>query len=673
MARVVHIQTNFTGGEASNRLFGRVDLAKYGNSLEVMQNMLLMPQGGAIRRSGTRFLAQVKDSSQAVRLIPFQFSVTQAYVIEFGPLYVRFYRDRAQLTSGGTPYEIVSPYAADDLAEIKYTQSADILYLCHPNYRPRELQRAGDTSWSFVNYTFNDGPYLDVNTTATTLTLSGTSGSVTVTASASLFASTDVDRLIRWEDPAGNWTWLRITAFTSATVVTATIAGPNPSAGTATVTWRLGAWSDTTGWPWCASFHHQRLWFGGSDTQPEQVWASKAGDFSSHEPSDPDGTVTADQGINFAIADNQVNAIRALVSNARGLVALTMGGEHVIRSQADFEPISQSNIAAYRQSSHGTPDTVLPVIGGDTILFPERSGRRVRELVFNLDIDQFQAADLNRLAEHIPATSIIEMAFQQSPFPILWVVTDGGTLHSMTYERAEQIVAWQTHAIGGSGVVESAAVIHDDPYDLVYVVVQRTINGTVRRYVEFIEDRFEMTDDQEDAFYVDSGLTYDGAAATTITGLSHLNGAEVAILADGATHPARTVASGQITLDSAASVVHVGLAVTARMLTMPIKPERAPFDPRGRLSRIYDVTIRLHRTGGLKINSYVMGTSQTQDEIVFRDGSDLMDTAPPLFTGIKDIPFPSSHDHDVQLEMLVDNPQPLTVLELIVGLEIGEL
>ncbi|HEU0069771.1 MAG TPA: hypothetical protein VFS04_00625, partial [Alphaproteobacteria bacterium] len=174
MSRVSPIQTNFTAGELSPRLEGRVDLAKYANGCRALENMLVHPHGGASRRSGTRFVAETK-SSGAVRLIPFEFSTVQAYMLEFGAGYIRFFMNEGRIESPpGTPYEIVSPYGADDLFELQYAQSADVMYLVHPDHAPRKLSRTGHASWALDVVAFKDGPYLEENGTGTTITPSAT-------------------------------------------------------------------------------------------------------------------------------------------------------------------------------------------------------------------------------------------------------------------------------------------------------------------------------------------------------------------------------------------------------------------------------------------------------------------------------------------------------------------
>lgn len=229
MPRVSWIQSNFNGGEWSPLTHGRVDMAKYKNGLAQSLNYVPMMQGGLTRRPGTRFVAEVKNSANPVRLIRFEFSITQAYVLEFGPGYLRFYTNDGQLLNGGVPYEIATPYAASELFDIAYAQSADTLYLAHPNHPPAKLQRFGATDWTLTPISFLDGPYLPINVASTTLTPSGTSGTVTVTASSTTginnnagFQASDVGRALRIECSA-TWIWGTIASVISPTQITWTV------------------------------------------------------------------------------------------------------------------------------------------------------------------------------------------------------------------------------------------------------------------------------------------------------------------------------------------------------------------------------------------------------------------------------------------------------------------
>jgi len=205
---------NFTAGEVTPKLYGRTDISKYDNGAETVENFLVQPHGGLLRRPGTRFVAEVKSSDDAVRLVPFEYNVEQAYVLEFGPLYFRIYKDGGQVTSGGNAVEVTTVYPAVDLDGLKFAQAADTMYVVSPNHPIYKITRTSHTAWTITEVVTSRGPMLDENATTTTLTPDSRDGTVQLTASASTFVSTDVGRLVKVFEG-----YVRIATFTSATVV----------------------------------------------------------------------------------------------------------------------------------------------------------------------------------------------------------------------------------------------------------------------------------------------------------------------------------------------------------------------------------------------------------------------------------------------------------------------
>ena len=281
--------------------------------------------------------------------------------------------------------------------------------------------------------------------------------------------------------------------------------------------------------------------------------------------------------------------------------------------------------------------------------------------MFSNESDSYVAPDMTILAEHVTEGGIDEFAYQQEPDSVAWCVRSDGVMACMTYRREEQVVAWQRHIIGGTDAkVESVAVIPGDlDEDQVYLIVKRTIDGATKRYVEYLSG-FDFGTDITDAFFVDSGLTYSGSAATVISGLGHLEGETVQILADGSTHPDKTVSSGQITLDRSATKVHVGLGFTSRVETLRIDAGSASGSAQGKTKRISEVTVRLYRSVGLKV-----GTSTSElDTIPFRSSAAGMGQAVPLFTGDKTIEFRGGFDDDATIVVQQDQPLPTSLLAI---------
>lgn len=508
-----------------------------------------MIQGGLTRRPGTYYVAEVKSSAAKTRLIPFEFSVTQAYILEFGSTYIRFYENDGQLLSGGVPYEIVSPYATADLFQIKYTQSADVLYLVHPSYAPYKLQRLGATNWTLTKITFLDGPYLDTNTTTTTLIASAGTGSVTVTASAVTginqnnvgFKATDVGRLIRMYNSTGPvWTQLVITAFTDTTHVTATVlVGPAPTS--TTTMWRLGVWSTTTGFPAAATFFQNRLYLAGCNSTPQRFDASNTSDFENFSPTDLTGAVTDSMALGFNLVANDVNVIRWMTVSEQGLLIGSISAEWLVTSGGSTAGITPTSVQANQVTQYGSAN-LQPVQVGKATVFIQRSGKKARELQYWYYVGGFLAPDLTVTAEHIAVTGFTQIAFAKEPQTIVWCARADGTLAAMTYERDLDALkaAWSRHVIGGTSdaggtqaIVESVAVIPstDNTRDEVWMIVQRWVNGGVKRYVEYMTQFFDSTVNQQDAFYIDCGLTYD--TPKTITGITKAGPAVVTAAAHG--------------------------------------------------------------------------------------------------------------------------------------------
>ena len=428
---------SFTAGEMSDSMQGRTDFAKYFSAASRIENFVVLPHGPITRRPGTHFVAEVKDSTAKTRLIPFTFSTEQTYILEFGNQYIRFYKDNGQITSGGSAFEITSPYTTAQLFDIKFAQSADIMYLTHESHPVKKLSRTGHTSWTLTDCSFTDGPYLDTNTTSTTLTPAATSGTaINLNASAAVFVSTDVGRLVRLSGGFG-----KITNFNSSTLVQIDILDDFDNTN-AVSTWKLGAFSVATGFPRCVSFFEQRLVFAGTSSQPQTMFFSKSGDYENMSSGTND-----DDAMVYTIASNQVNAIQAMKAT-RTLIVMTTGGEYAVSSGASQDAITPTNINIRKQSNYGSSGVDALSIGNATI-FVQRAKRKIRELAYNFDTDGYTAPDLTILADHISESGLSDMAYQQEPHSIVWAVRNDGQLAGLTYNRLENVVAWHRHIFGG--------------------------------------------------------------------------------------------------------------------------------------------------------------------------------------------------------------------------------
>ncbi|MEK9918072.1 MAG: phage tail tube protein [Pelagibacteraceae bacterium] len=627
-------------------------------------------------------------------------------------------------TSGGTAAKIVevtTTYTTAQLAEINHAQSADVVYLAQKDHAPAKLTRTSATSFSLSDIDFVDGPYLDENITSTTLYASAQTGNITVTASAALFTSADIGRYIRFRDvleithdewkastsynnndtvrynghvykqvtgstqTSGNtppvhtegtetygtidWAYqhddtgyVEITGFTSSTVVSATVKTddggiavlPDQVIGAANATkrWSLGAFGGDQGYPKAVGFYEQRLYFAGTTGQPQSIFGSVSADFENHTPG-----VEDDDAVNVTIASDQVNVIKHLLPG-RFLQILTTSSEFTLSGGTGATPVTPTNVNVLRETTFGS-STVRPVRAGNSTILIQKGQEKVKEITFDLDTDGLLGIDLTVLADHIPRGGLIDMTWQQEPELILWFVHNDGRLVGLTYDRANAAIAWHDHSIGGSGIVESIASIPSGAEDQVYIAVKRTIDGATVRHIEYIKS-IEFGDNVDDGFFVDSGLTYDGGATTTITGLNHLEGATVAILADGATHADKTVTDGKVTLDRSSSKVHIGFGYNSIVETLRIEAGADDGVSQGKIKRIHGVTARFYKTVGAEIGPDL----NNLDRVPFRDSSMAMNEAVPIFTGDKEIYFPSGYETDARVVIRQSQPLPMTVLAI---------
>lgn len=579
------IQPSFAGGEIGPSLYGRIDMAKYTVALRKCDNFIVRPYGGVENRPGTRFVGAAKYPTRKCRLIPFQFSTVQTYALEIGHNYMRVIKDGAYvLNSSNAIYELAMPYAEADLFRIKYTQSADVLTLVHPSYPPKELRRYAHDNWQIVDVTTKNGPFEDINVDeGVTVYASDTTGTITLTASSSIFGSEQVGKLFYLEQPAIDsvpvwetskstaindirradsnyyrantagktgtlrpshtegmaydgwggtgtddtgvqWQYLhsgfgivRITAA-SGTTATATVISRIPEnvvgSTKASYKWARYAWNSVNGYPGTVVYYQQRLYFAASTAYPQTIWASRVGDYKDFGKNNP---TQDDDRIIYTYAGRQVNEIRHLI-DVGSLVVLTSGGEFVVTGDQN-KVLTPSAFSLSSQGSNGSSN-VPPIAVANIALFVQEKGSVIRDLAYSFDVDGYQGNDLTILANHLfQKRSIVDWCFSIVPYSSAFCVRDDGKLLAMTYLRDQQVFAWAPQS--SAGKYESTCSISEGNEDAVYFVVNRTIGGQTVRYIERLASRM-FTDDQ-DAFFVDSGLSYDGrnksaARAVSITG-----------------------------------------------------------------------------------------------------------------------------------------------------------
>lgn len=657
----------------SPKVFGREDIARYITGCAELQNFRLQVQGGAYRRPGTRYVAEVRDSAERGQLLPFIFSADTAYVLCLNNGYMRFFKDSAVL---GAPYEIVIPWAAADLADIQFAQNSDIMYLVHPDYWPRKLTRVADTTWTLANVAFVDGPYLPDNTSTITITPSGTTGSITLTASAPYFnsgmAPTGGERGAYFRiKHGGTWGYVQITGYTSTTVVSATVLS-TLGGTTAVTTWAEGAWSAYRGFPRAVAFYQQRLFLGGTSYQPQTIWGS-AGPINAgvaYEDMTP-GVLDADP-VTYTIGADQFNEIQWMSS--RDVLFIGTDSEvYVAGGRGD--PLTPTNVQITPRLSRGS-SYYAPVRVGHVMLFISRCARKLRELSYSWQEDSYKAPDISVLADHLTAGGFVDVVYASDPDPIVYAVRSDGVLLGCLYDKDQDAIGWWREVIGGSQVVvESVTVIQgpvassscSESTSQVWVTVRRNIDGGTVRYVEYFTPKFDTLSAAgmtiEDACFVDSSLTYSGSATLTLTGLGHLEGQTVQVLGNGAELPDVQVVSGQVTLQDTVTQAVVGLGYTSTLKTLPNINGAQNGTAQGRAKSWGKIMLRLLETVGLTVNGKALNV---------RGVNDYMDTAVPPYTGLREIQT-TGWDKEGQITITQDRPLPATILAIFGTLQVEDL
>ena len=587
----------------------------------------------------------------------------------------------------GAIYEIPSPYAEIDLKDINYVQSADVLTLVHPKYAPRELRRIinnmGDIAYTLQIIPFGStlsaptiatigatnpnspivGPqsysYVATNVTDDQLDESGPSSAVSQSnqlfdtgAFNTITLSGVAGRRNVYKQQGGLYGYIGQTTNTS--IIDDNIA-PDMSK---TPPENRNPFTDlvTPDYPRATAYFEQRRIFGGTSLKPQTFFMSKTGVEDNFDYSIP---VRDDDAIEVRMASREANTIRHIVPIG-DLVIFTDSAEWRVTS-VNSDAITPTSIVVRPQSYIGA-NHVQPVVVSTQAVYSAARGGHVRSLGYDFNVNGYVSVDLSIRAAHLfDYKTITGMAYAKGPIPIVWATSSDGRLLGLTYIPEQQVYAWHTHETQGD--FESLCTVGEGNDDVCYVVVKRTLGEVTKRYVERLASRYYET--LEDFFGVDCGLTYRGSPVTVISGLSHLEGKEVAILADGAVQARQTVTSGQITLPAPASVVHVGMPIFAELQTLPIAAEIEAF-AQATIKTAYKATMRAYRSSGFKVGTRPDNLIETKIR-----SNEPYGAAPVLRTGEIDIELDSGWSRGGQIIVRQDDPVPLEISAITVHVQLG--
>lgn len=683
MADTLRHTRSFGGGEVTREFFGRIDDPKYQTGLATCRNFIVLPHGPVANRPGSYFVREVKDSTKFTRLIPFAYSDEQTLVIEFGAGHFRFHTMGGTIIDLGVPYEIANTYAEDELNAVSFVQSGDIITLVHPNHPPRELKRLGAVSWTLTDIAFAP-TILAPTAPAAVATPGATPGTPSTQEYVVTSIATDgIDESRQsaiascsnnlYDDGAYNdISWVAAAGAVRYNVykrssglfgyigqtdqltfrddnIAADLGGTPPNASNPFV--------GVGNYPSAVSYFDQRRVFAATDNQPQRTWMTKTGTESNLDASLP---TQDDDAISFRIAARDANRIRHLVP-MNDLVMLTSSATWRVTS-INTDALTPTSISARTQASAGA-NKAAPVLINSAMIYAAARGGHMRELGYSKDANGYTTGDISLRAPHLfDFYDITTLAFSSAPYPIVWSISTSGKLIGLTYVPEQQIGAFHQHDTI-NGVYESCCCVAEGSEDVLYTVVRRVIDGQSVRYIERSASR--LFENQEDAFFVDCGATYDGAATDTISGLDWLEGQTVSILADGGVCPQQVVTGGTIELDEEASVIQIGLPITADIESLPMWLEIAGYG-QGRPKNVASVYMRVYRSSGIF-------AGPTTDELTeAKQRSDEPYGTPPRLKSEEiEIVIKSAWSDDGVVFMRQVDPLPLMILSFTLDVAIG--
>jgi hypothetical protein len=614
-------QISLAGGILSPETYARIDLQKFSTGTKQATNMFVHSEGGMSSRPGLEIVGEIKNSAVNGRVVTFEFNEQQAYALEFGDQIMRVVRNGGYVVdSGSVIYEITTPYLESELQTLKMRQSNDVLFIVHQNHAPRTLSRIDHDDWTLAVTSF--APEMQPPTsTSVTVTGSGTTvngyvvaafneetgeesiGSTRATGDND-FTSAGHKNVITWTAPATGPTPTKYNIYKdrdgsefygfigSSTALTFTDNNLEPDAGDGPATELRTPFDGANKYPGAVGLHEQRTVYGGTLEKPLTTFMSQSGAFSNMNTSSP---AKATDAVTFRTVTGEGNEIRHYRSFRRQLFIFTTGAVWTASPGGTGDAIAPNNkllsVEEYLSSTNVPPLTIrdsLLMVSGKA-----DAGFEVHSLGYTLEKDGFAGSDLTVLARNLfEGRTILEWAYAHRPFRLIAAIRDDGKVLCQTYMQEHQIFAWTLWET--DGWFESVCSVPEGQEDVFYFIVRREINGVTKRYLERMHTRdFE---DIADAFFVDCGSSYDGAAETVFTGLDHLEGKTVVCLADGNLVSNKVVENGSITLSVAASKLTVGLSYQPFIETLPINPGPSIV---AREKNIAKINIRTNRTRGL--------------------------------------------------------------------------
>lgn len=545
------IQPTFSRGEIGPELAARADLSSYQTALAKCVNFIVSPYGGVMNRPGTQYLAGTLGNEVA-RMIRFKFNSSDTYALEFTHLLMRLYRNGGLVLNSagpdiGLPFELVTPFTRDQIFDLNFTQSADVMDIVHPAHKPQKLRRFDHDNWTISPVSLV--PAIAAPASATATADPGGSSTVTqgwryqitavvddgsqiveeslpVTSNAINVKTDNLKASVVWpavvgatyynvyKDNAGAGIYGFIGKASGLTFTDNNI-GPTktdtPPTGTDPF---VGAGN----YPRAVGYFQQRLAYAGTDNKPQTLWFSRTGVFTNFGYSFP---TKDDDAITWTIASNEVNQIMHLTT-LRALMTFTDGAEWTI--QGSGSGFTAKTINGDAQTYNGIGQ-LRPLVLNNTAIYAQERGRTVTAFSYSLEADGFSGSDISVLSpQMLQEYSLVDWDYQQIPYSLIWGARSDGQMVGITYVQEQQVIGWHRHETDGR--VLSVCSVPEGRQDALYMCVAREIEGVTQHYIERMAERQLPRYNGDSiiayAWFLDCALRYDGrntgSATMTLTG-----------------------------------------------------------------------------------------------------------------------------------------------------------
>ena len=650
MTKYVDVQTNFTSGEIDPLLRARIDIKQYQNGASKLTNVLVQPQGGVKRRPGLKHIYELESAynpDQGIRLVPFEFSTSDSYLLMFTGGKMHVIRNGVVVTNingSGNDYLTISSLTSAMINNMCWTQSADTVIVTHEDLQPIKIVRgATHADWTVSSITFDSIPQyaftLSSSNPAGTITPDEISGTVTLTASSSVFTSGHVNQYVN-ASPQGR---LRITEYVSGTSVKGVTEVPFfDTNAVANGNWELetgyeDTWSSSKGWPRTTTFHEGRLYFGGSKTRPTTIWGSKVGFFFDFQPVE----AYDDDAVEATLDTNTLNTIIDIISG-RDLQIFTTGGEFFV-PQDTQQPVTPTTFFVRTGTRNGVREGIRVVQLDSGTIYIRRQGKALSEFLYSDTTLSYVSNSISLLSSHLlkePKEMALRKATSTDETDLLMIVNEtDGTMAAYSLFTQQQVVA-PSEIITDGDFIEVAVDVTD-----IYVVTKRTFNSVDKYFIEKFDSDY-FTD-----------CAFSGGAVSSVSSLPH-EAEAVKIIADGNILADETVTSGSVTFDRAStSSYEVGLPFDVEVTTMPVDKDIGTGTRLAFKKRIVEINAIVDSTQHLSLNGVLV-------PIRAFDTAGTLDNPTSEYTGIKTLHGKLGYTRDAKVSVTQEYPLKMTLLGL---------